>query len=48
MSYILAGSEDLDFSEAVSKVKQIFGKDDLLLNGGGGINWSLLKEGLVN
>lgn len=48
VSYIIAGEEELDFSLAVSKIRQIYGKNELLLNGGGGINWSLLKEGLVD
>lgn len=29
------------------KIQKIYAKDELLLNGGGGINWSLL-EGLVD
>ena len=33
---------------AASKIREIYGKDELLLNGGGGANWSLLKEGLVD
>lgn len=48
VSYIIAGNEELDFAAAVSKIQKIYGKDELLLNGGGGVNWSLLKEGLVD
>lgn len=48
VSYIIAGEKMLDFSMAVSKIKKIYGKDELMLNGGGGVNWSLLKAGLVD
>ncbi|PWL16500.1 pyrimidine reductase [Falsochrobactrum shanghaiense] len=48
VSYIIAGKEELDFAAAVSKIQQIYGKNELLLNGGGGVNWSLLKQGLVD
>lgn len=48
VSYIIAGEEKLDFAVAISKIRQIFGKKEILLNGGGGINWSWLKEGLVD
>lgn len=48
VSYIIAGKEELDFVAAVSRIQQIYGKDELLLNGGGGVNWSLLKQGLVD
>jgi len=48
VSYLIAGEETLDFALAVSKIRQIYGKDELLLNGGGEINWSLLKAGLVD
>lgn len=48
VSYIIAGKEELDFAAAVSKIQEICGKDELLLNGGGGVNWSLLKQGLVD
>jgi len=48
VSYIIAGKEELDFAEAASKIRKIYGKNELLLNGGGGVNWSLLKQGLVD
>ncbi|EZQ17109.1 5-amino-6-(5-phosphoribosylamino)uracil reductase [Halopseudomonas bauzanensis] len=48
ISYLIAGEDKLDFALAVSKIKQVYGKDELMLNGGGGINWSVLKEGLVD
>lgn len=48
VSYIIAGKKELHFAEAVSKIRRIYGKDELLLNGGGGVNWSLLKQGLVD
>lgn len=48
VSYIIAGEDALDFPLAVAKIQKIYGKDELMLNGGGGVNWSLLKEGLVD
>jgi riboflavin biosynthesis pyrimidine reductase len=48
ISYLIAGEEQLDFGLAVGKIQKIYGKNELLLNGGGGINWSLLIEGLVD
>lgn len=48
VSYIIAGDEQLDFALAASKIREIHGREELMLNGGGGVNWSLLKEGLVD
>lgn len=48
VSYILAGNEELDMSQAVDKIGEIFGMDELILGGGGTLNWSMIREGLCD
>ena len=48
VSYILAGSEQLDSKLAVEKLYQLFGIDTLLICGGGTINWTFLQQGAVD
>ena len=48
ISYIIAGDEQLDLKEAVSKIQQYFNMDELMVNGGGGINWSFMQADLVD
>lgn len=48
ISYIFAGTENLDCTIAAQKLKQLFNIDILMLEGGGFINWSFLQEGLVD
>ena len=48
ISYIIAGDEQLDLKEAVSKIQQYFNMDELMVNVGGGINWSFMQAGLVD
>ncbi len=47
-SYILAGAHEVDFALALTKLKALFGIERLLVEGGGRINGSLLKAGLVD
>lgn len=48
VSYILAGDEELDMAEAVEKIGEIFSVDELILGGGGTLNWSIIREGLCD
>ncbi|GEP08956.1 RibD family protein [Methylobacterium gnaphalii] len=47
-SYILAGETEVDFPLALQKLRRHFGIERLLLEGGGGINGSMLKAGMVD
>lgn len=48
ISYIIAGEEYIDCTLAVEKLKSLFGINTLMLSGGGYINGSFLKEGLID
>lgn len=48
VSYIIAGKDALDLEEAVKKIGSIFGVDEIMLNGGGGLNWSFIQAGLCD
>lgn len=48
VSYLIAGEENLDMAEAVSKIGEIFDMDELILGGGGTLNWSMIREGLCD
>lgn len=48
ISYVMAGSNGLDLPLALAKLQEHFGMDEFLLNGGGGVNWSFIKAGLVD
>jgi 2,5-diamino-6-(ribosylamino)-4(3H)-pyrimidinone 5'-phosphate reductase len=48
VSYVLAGREQIDLALAVEKIGRRFGVRTLLLEGGGSINGSLLRAGLVD
>lgn len=43
ISYIIAGENDLDHGMALSKLKELFGIETLMLGGGGVINWSFIQ-----
>ncbi|MFF8801117.1 MULTISPECIES: dihydrofolate reductase family protein [unclassified Methylobacterium] len=47
-SYIIAGAREVDFALALTKLKALFGIERLLVEGGGRINGSMLKAGLVD
>ena len=48
VSYVMAGKSALDLPLAMRKLKSIFGIERLLLSGGGVVNWSLLRAGLID
>lgn len=48
VSYLLAGGEELDLPLALEKIGARLGVRTLMLEGGGGINGSMLREGLVD
>jgi len=48
VSYILAGEEKLDMAIAVQKIGEIFDMDELILAGGGNLNWSMIRDGLCD
>jgi 2,5-diamino-6-(ribosylamino)-4(3H)-pyrimidinone 5'-phosphate reductase len=48
VSYLLAGSGDVDLRLALEKIGELFGVRTLMLEGGGGINGSMLRAGLID
>lgn len=48
ISYILAGKTELDYALALSKLKEIFHIETLMLGGGGVLNWSFLQAGMCD
>jgi 2,5-diamino-6-(ribosylamino)-4(3H)-pyrimidinone 5'-phosphate reductase len=48
VSYLMAGARDIDLQLAVEKIGERFGVKKLMLEGGGRINGSLFRAGLVD
>ncbi|PTY00149.1 RibD family protein [Opitutus sp. ER46] len=48
ISYLVAGKKEVDFGAALERLHRIFGIRKLALEGGGGINGSVLAAGLVD
>jgi 2,5-diamino-6-(ribosylamino)-4(3H)-pyrimidinone 5'-phosphate reductase len=48
VSYLLAGSSDIDLRATLQKIGAIFGVRTLMLEGGGRINGGMLREGLID
>ena len=48
ISYIIAGAEALDYELAMSKLKNLFGIETLMLGGGGILNWSFIQAGMCD
>jgi len=48
VSYILAGAGDVDLPRVLDRIDERFGVRTLMLEGGGGINGSMLRAGLVD
>lgn len=48
VSYLVAGNREIDLAVALEKIAARFGVKTLMLEGGGGINGSMLRAGLVD
>ena len=48
VSYVLAGARDVDLELALEKIAAQFGVRTLMLEGGGSINGSMLRAGLID
>lgn len=48
ISYIIAGSDALDYAFAMEKLKTLFGIETLMLGGGGVLNWSFIQAGMCD
>ena len=48
ISYIIAGETELDYGLALSKLKEEFNIETLMLGGGGVLNWSFLQAGMCD
>jgi len=48
VSYLLAGRDEVDLGLALEKIAARLGVQTLMLEGGGGINGSFLRDGLVD
>ena len=48
ISYIIAGKTDLDYPLVLSKLKEKFHIEILMLGGGGVLNWSFLQAGMCD
>ncbi|WP_262021708.1 RibD family protein [Vibrio quintilis] len=48
VSYIIAGSNSLDYEVAMSKLKNLFGIRTLMLGGGAILNWSFIQAGMCD
>lgn len=47
-SYVIAGKDSLDCELAMEKLYQLFNIKKILICGGGGINWTFLKQGCMD
>lgn len=48
ISYLLAGTRDIDLAVALDKIGESFGVRSLMLEGGGRINGAMLRAGLID
>jgi riboflavin biosynthesis pyrimidine reductase len=48
ISYIIAGDASLDLASALSKLRDLFGIETLMLGGGGVLNWSFIQAGMCD
>lgn len=48
ISYIIAGSDSLDYEQTLSKLKEQFGIENLMLGGGAALNWSFIQVGMCD
>ena len=48
ISYLIAGTERLDYNLVMEKLKTLFGVETLMLGGGGVLNWSFIQAGMCD
>lgn len=48
ISYIIAGTDTLDYELAMMKLKELFGIETLMLGGGAALNWSFIQAGMCD
>ncbi|MBA1393895.1 RibD family protein, partial [Lactobacillus sp. XV13L] len=48
ISYIIAGTKELDAALALKKLKELFHMQTVMLGGGGVLNWSFIQKGLCD
>ena len=48
ISYLIAGEASVDLEAAVQKIGAAFGVDEIIVSGGGGLNWSFVRAGLCD
>lgn len=48
ISYIIAGKNSLDYELALTKLKEQFGIEALMLGGGAALNWSFIQAGMCD
>lgn len=48
ISYIIAGTDDLNYEVAMEKLTELFGIETLMLGGGGVLNWSFIQAGMCD
>ena len=48
ISYFIAGSDSLDYEQTLSKLKEQFGIENLMLGGGAALNWSFIQAGMCD
>lgn len=46
--YIIAGKDALDYEAALTKLKELFGIETLMLGGGGILNWTFIRAGMCD
>lgn len=48
ISYIVAGTDSLEYETLLAKLKKLFGIEMLMLGGGGVLNWSFIQAGMCD
>lgn len=48
ISYIIAGTDSLDYELVLTKLKTLFGIETLMLGGGAALNWSFIQAGMCD
>lgn len=48
ISYLICGEDRVDLKLAVEKLMEYFPMEEFLVNGGGGVNYSFLQQGLID